>query len=68
MTAATAEERAWRKKGLKERLRILESGADIPSFIARATIDERIAWIRKQMTERQAKVAGDKAGRTPGNA
>lgn len=60
----TPEERAWRKKGLKERLRILESGAGIPSFIDKATIDERIAWIKKEMAERQA----NSRGRTPGNA
>lgn len=66
--AATAEERTWRKKGLKERLRILESGANIPSFIDRATIDERTAWIKKQMAERQAKLAANRKGRTPGSA
>lgn len=62
--APSEEERAWRKKGLKDRLRILESGTGIPSFIDKATIDERIAWIKKQMAERQA----NKTGRTPGNA
>ncbi len=60
----TPEERAWRKKGLKERLRILESRTGVPSFIDKATIDERIAWIKKELAERQA----NKTGRTPGNA
>jgi hypothetical protein len=48
-TGGTTEEQEWHGKPLAERLRVLRSGEGIPSFIDKATIDDRIKWLENEI-------------------
>jgi hypothetical protein len=45
----TTEEQEWHGRPLAERLRILRSGQGIPSFIDKATVDDRIKWLENEI-------------------
>jgi hypothetical protein len=61
-TGNTQEEREWHGKPLQERLQILRSGQGIPSFIDKATIDDRVRWLQTEI-EAPAGLSGKPKGK-----